>query len=188
MSRENGRYLITDGTTYIGIDKSNRYRFDTCLRNAYGFAAECSARNFIAHSPKAVRDSLYVVDSLTMAKTPGGGSAGRRKRKIFSKTVREQVFRKNNGRCAICGQPLDMDFFSIDHIFPLERGGTDDLPNLQPACCLCNAAKSNQTHDEFIGRLWMWLAYNWKDILLFRLKRARRKRALHLTGGGGPQG
>jgi len=180
MNRENGRYFITDGKTYIGIDKCSRCCFDTCLQNAYGFRTEKAARNFIANSPKAVRDSFYVIDS-HMKEVTDPDTAGRTKRKVFSRTERERIYWKNNGKCAICGQALNINFFTVDHIFPLERGGTNEFANLQPACYPCNAAKSNQTPEEFIARLWIWFSYNRKEILRFQLKRMFKKAAVFIV-------
>jgi 5-methylcytosine-specific restriction protein A len=38
--------------------------------------------------------------------------------------------------CAICGQPAE----DLDHITPINRGGTDHPTNLQPLCADCNLA------------------------------------------------
>ena len=50
--------------------------------------------------------------------------------------------------CIICGQPFDFDAPyrsskrpSVDHITPVELGGTDDLWNLRPVHVGCNSAK-----------------------------------------------
>lgn len=37
----------------------------------------------------------------------------------------------------------------IDHKLPTERGGTNDLSNLAPACAPCNIRKGNRTVDEY---------------------------------------
>lgn len=38
------------------------------------------------------------------------------------------------------------DPFSIEHVFPRSKGGTDDLDNLAWACMGCNGMKYNETH------------------------------------------
>jgi 5-methylcytosine-specific restriction endonuclease McrA len=55
--------------------------------------------------------------------------------------------------CGICTEPINYDThhldpksFTIDHIVPLAKGGSDTLDNLQPCCRACNRAKSD-THD-----------------------------------------
>lgn len=39
---------------------------------------------------------------------------------------------------ADCGMAL-----TVDHIIPRSKGGSDDLPNLQPMCAKCNTEKGN---------------------------------------------
>ena len=49
-------------------------------------------------------------------------------------------------RCEYCQAPADtFNFrFEVEHIFPVSRGGTDDLSNLALACRSCNQYKSNR--------------------------------------------
>ena len=49
--------------------------------------------------------------------------------------------------CAICGKIGKME---IDHIFPISRGGGQNIKNLQPLCHSCNAKKRNKTMEEFM--------------------------------------
>ena len=52
--------------------------------------------------------------------------------------------------CAYCGAigPLEQD-----HCLPLDRGGTNWIENILPACRVCNARKHLMTEDEFRARL-----------------------------------
>jgi len=45
------------------------------------------------------------------------------------------------------------DFYplTVDHILPKSKGGSDDLDNLQPMCCLCNWSKGNGDKPANIG-------------------------------------
>ena len=42
---------------------------------------------------------------------------------------------------------------SLDHIIPVERGGTSDRENLQLLCLQCNGSKNDRTHDEYLAIL-----------------------------------
>jgi 5-methylcytosine-specific restriction endonuclease McrA len=54
------------------------------------------------------------------------------------------VFKKSDGRCGICGEPVDLDTFTIDHIVPLSKGGGHVFDNLQPAHKACNSRKGSK--------------------------------------------
>ena len=62
----------------------------------------------------------------------------------FSKSIREKVEARAKRLCEYCLSPLDFspDSFSIEHIFPIFKGGTDGLKNLALACQGCNGYKS----------------------------------------------
>jgi hypothetical protein len=65
----------------------------------------------------------------------------------FSKSVREKVESRANKLCEYCFSPLDFspDSFSIEHIKPIIKGGSNDLENLALACQGCNGYKSVKT-------------------------------------------
>lgn len=66
------------------------------------------------------------------------------------KINRQQVFDKYNGHCAYCGCEIS-NKWQVDHIWPKSDGGSNDISNLNPACCSCNNYKS--THDlEFFRK------------------------------------
>jgi 5-methylcytosine-specific restriction endonuclease McrA len=46
--------------------------------------------------------------------------------------------------CGICGAPVEVADFSIDHIIPLSRGGHHVASNLQVAHLRCNKAKGSK--------------------------------------------
>lgn len=69
-------------------------------------------------------------------------------RRKLSKSEREKVKDKCNGRCAYCGIVLG-EKFHVDHAQSFYRGGTCDLDNLLPACFSCNNYKLTYSIEEF---------------------------------------
>ena len=49
--------------------------------------------------------------------------------------------------CRLCGNPAEC----VDHIVARNRGGTDELSNLQPLCNQCHSAKT-VSEDGGLGR------------------------------------
>jgi len=67
-------------------------------------------------------------------------------RNKISTAIREQVARRAHGYCEYCHASERWQYvqFTVDHVVPLARGGTDDLGNLALACFHCNRRKSNR--------------------------------------------
>lgn len=91
----------------------------------------------------------------------------------FRSDRREAVWRKANGFCFYCGEPLVIDsvgvvdsrfpdslclpsrlrWMQIDHVTPRCQGGSNREHNLQPTCGSCNAQKGRKSLNEY--RAWV---------------------------------
>lgn len=86
----------------------------------------------------------------------------KRWRKHDSDITLEKVFRKDKGICHICGCSCDWNDYivnengthiagnsypSIDHVFPLSKGGTDTWDNVKLAHRICNSHKRDKTEE-----------------------------------------
>lgn len=67
-------------------------------------------------------------------------------RRSFTMMEKKAVLSKTGGVCAHCGCHLDVGSMTIDHVFPLDKGGIDDEYNLLPLCDDCNQRKSNYVY------------------------------------------
>ncbi len=97
--------------------------------------------------------------------------------RTFSDYERKTVYANCNGKCGICGKPVKFKKATIDHIQPLSAGGTNDFKNLQIACHSCNGMKSYLTMNDFLMKLPMIAAHNWKKIVKLYGKKIVRKAA-----------
>lgn len=64
-------------------------------------------------------------------------------------SIRLAVFERDGWRCAYCDTHTGP--FHVDHIFPVSKGGTDDMENLTCSCMSCNLSKGAKTVEEWAG-------------------------------------
>ena len=65
----------------------------------------------------------------------------KRKRRTWSKNLREKVYQKSNHVCHYCESKFKSEQLTLDHFIPLSKGGEDCFDNLKTACKRCNFAK-----------------------------------------------
>jgi HNH endonuclease len=68
----------------------------------------------------------------------------------ISSSIKQAIFARAQGYCEYCKSSADFttEPFSIEHILPLSKNGSNDFLNLALACLGCNIIKSDKT--EFI--------------------------------------
>ncbi len=80
-----------------------------------------------------------------------------RRRMVFPRSVKNNLFMAQKGRCAYCGRLHRIRYLEIDHKHPFSRGGGDEIDNLQLLCTPCNMRKGIQSDEEFRHRYWRLL-------------------------------
>lgn len=69
-------------------------------------------------------------------------------RKPLCQDVRTKVFELSAYRCVNCESYKDL---TVDHIYPVSKGGSDEIDNLQTLCRSCNSKKGTKTMTEWLG-------------------------------------
>lgn len=95
--------------------------------------------------------------------------------------IRQEVFRKYNGKCAYCGCELQKGWH-VDHIVPKFRNwdeqtlkgfnrerGKDTISNYNPSCPRCNKWKSTLSIEEFRREISMQIERLKRDSPSFRM-------------------
>jgi len=59
-------------------------------------------------------------------------------------SVRQRLYREQEGRCKGCGVKLELRLLETDHIIPSTKGGGDYYENYQLLCGSCNKIKGNR--------------------------------------------
>lgn len=140
-------YIITTMTRFAADKSSPTKKF----KSAKAFGDLQEARNFIKNHDDLFEKPYIVEDRLhTLQIYPATEEIGSRcKRMIIPKEIRAQVYERSGGFCALCGKPLTSGF-TIDHIVPLARGGTNDISNFQAVHYQCNILKGRFTETEML--------------------------------------
>jgi hypothetical protein len=72
------------------------------------------------------------------------------KRATWPARVKAILNARDRGKCALCGADISMELEAeghIDHMFPISRGGCNDIVNLQLLCSACNLKKLAKTRE-----------------------------------------
>ena len=156
------RYILNKADKYAYITPTNVVEKTEQKEQATVFTSqEATAMLKRAHKKLNGFTMIPLVDSLLDPANEPEGKNGI-SRKGFSAEIRNDVYERTQGKCALCGKFVRFDQFTIDHIIPLAKGGTNDRNNLQCTCKRFNAMKQDFSQDEFIDRMIDILAYQMK--------------------------
>jgi site-specific DNA-methyltransferase (adenine-specific) len=61
-----------------------------------------------------------------------------------SQSVKERLYKEQNGLCNGCGTAFNIQNLEIDHIIPKAKGGGDYYENYQLLCGSCNKIKGGR--------------------------------------------
>ena len=82
------------------------------------------------------------------------------------RSIKRAAMRDCGRRCVYCGTCLELDSATLDHVYPVSRGGAHVLGNLVAACGPCNRLKGDMLPFEFFAR------YPWAGANFVRYARA----------------
>ena len=68
------------------------------------------------------------------------------------RTHKHTLFGRQEGRC-LCGERFPFRNFTMDHVIPQSRGGTDHVSNLMLLCGACNSLKGDRDMKYLMAKL-----------------------------------
>jgi len=103
-------------------------------------------------------------------------------RRGHKRALKRAMMRDCCRRCVYCGAPLALEFATIDHVFPVARGGDQSPGNLVVACAPCNRLKGDMLPQEFFLRF-PWAGQNFLAYarVVHRALKRGAKRAVSLA-------
>jgi hypothetical protein len=72
---------------------------------------------------------------------------GSTKNHIFSKKIKNEIKKRSNNKCELCGHKGTLEF---DHFIPKEKGGKSIIENASYLCSRCNDKKCNKEPTKFM--------------------------------------
>lgn len=160
-----------DDNIVLGVDNAKEFDFEldavkyaidhqdivSQLENAYvygpGVKKYTRVKDAIAISKTILKqktiDAVDITNDVPVTAAAITKQVAPTKRIVLSPTQRSKIYSKSGKVCAICGKPLSIDDFTVDHIVPLALGGTYDDDNLQATHKKCNLMKADIKEDEF---------------------------------------
>ena len=69
------------------------------------------------------------------------------------------MYIKSERHCAICGEFVLYTEFTVDHIIPLAKSGSNDISNLQCTCGVCNRLKQDILPQDLMVKLTKIMLY-----------------------------
>lgn len=178
-------YVLKNGYMYCFIDEKNAIRKTQDVKFATIFSDKDKANIWKSKATKKLK-GFKIVNLNNLDEQDDQKESVKIKRRSFTSGERLLVYNKNKGKCAICGNFVPFDNFTVDHIIPLAKGGTNEIANLQCACDMCNRIKQDILPEDLMDKLIQIILYQmrisfddsvWKKINILK-KREMKKNLL----------
>jgi 5-methylcytosine-specific restriction endonuclease McrA len=69
------------------------------------------------------------------------------------KEKRLAIYMRDGMRCVYCGKSYEKTLLTLDHIKPVDSGGSNNKYNLITCCVSCNSKKQNIQMLDFLERI-----------------------------------
>lgn len=176
-------YVLKKGNHYCFKDADNTINKVPNVKSATMFANEKHAQAMLLKCSKKLKGfeivDLDTIDCDEKSNTVDKSKQIKEKRKSFNTKERIFIYNRNKGKCAICGEFVPFDEFTVDHIIPLSKGGTNKLNNLQCTCKTCNLVKQDILPKDLMDKLTQIVFYqmqiNYKNSYWKEMKKIHKK-------------
>lgn len=98
-----------------------------------GYSKDSTERN-VMNCPAVIRMNSDEVNQYQMVK--------------ILPLTRKSLYERDNGRCCYCGASFTISEMTVEHVYPVSRGGLSDWTNLRACCYDCNHEKGDKLLSE----------------------------------------
>lgn len=141
--------VLTNGEYYIKTSATGGIQKTANIEEAQRFYSREVAMKKVLKAPSLCRNYIPVdTEDITCIAVGEAVRSKKRRRKKYSATQRKIIYCRSDGRCSICGKHVKFQDFSVDHVIPLSKGGSNDMSNLAAAHRSCNLIKQDCLPQE----------------------------------------
>lgn len=148
-------YIMTNGIYYIFMQgKSVKKVLDVGKATVFP-SYDDAVKTISKHQGKCKSYRIYDVTDLASAECEINRQKEQKKqsRRTYTQKERSIIYKKDNGKCYLCGKELLYSEMTLDHVIPLAKGGKDGLENLRCCCTNCNRWKADSYSNDFEGKI-----------------------------------
>ena len=144
-------FIFQQGELKKPVGEPQHYECQICSNEASGnfygtgFMLCVLCADYVANVYTHLRTGKYATWDI---EDPWMARRKAKRKDAITKTLRTQVFERDEYRCIVC---TTHEKLTVDHIHPESKGGATELDNLQTLCQSCNSSKGTKTMDEWLG-------------------------------------
>lgn len=136
-----------DGKTYLKVKwEDSRNSTEEPLENikhVNAFQEFQKTRKYLKYISNKKKEKNEVIET-PLEKT---------KRDAIKEDDKFKLLQSQDFDCSICNKFIFYDLFEVDHVIPLNLGGSNNISNLQILCLECHMFKSSKLDNGFIKSL-----------------------------------
>ena len=118
--------------------KSDVWLYQDCVYSVVGNYSDAERKLLILDSADTDRQKF---ERLALKFSKEQNEHVKYERTRIPESVRIEVWRRDQGRCASCSSRENLEY---DHIVPVSRGGSNTARNIELLCEVCNRSKGNR--------------------------------------------
>ena len=145
--RERTNYNYAVSIRYLS-DFYSTNKIDPGYYNENEFMQECC--NCGAILPEKKKYPVFCKPACAQNCISKNNTHSRRTNKPTNFITPLELFKRDNGICGICENPVDFPQVSIDHIKPVSEGGQHSWDNVQLTHYICNVIRGKKQLDKLL--------------------------------------
>lgn len=139
--------VLTNGLYYILLEGKSIKKVSDITEATTFPSCNVAVKEVFAHKNKC--KGYYPYDTEDITCPDPRTEQQKRQRRMYTQKERSIIYKKDNGKCYLCGKELLYSEMTLDHVMPLAKGGADCMENLRCCCVNCNRWKADSYSGDF---------------------------------------